>query len=109
MEIQELCKLGFRCVLSSSQWRYRNSANSGSGVYCRVVSGDTGTLQTRVQVCIVESVEIQELCKLGFRCVLSSSQWRYRNSANSGSGVYCRVVSGDTGTLQTRVQVCIVK
>ena len=54
MEIEELCKLGFRCVLSSSQWRYRNSANSGSGVYCRVVSGDTGTLQTRVQVCIVE-------------------------------------------------------
>ena len=40
--------------LSSSQWRYRNSANSGSGVYCRVVSGDRGTLQTRVQVCIVE-------------------------------------------------------
>ena len=73
MEIQELCKLGFRCVLSSSQWRYRNSANSGSGVYCRVDSGDTGTLQTRVQVCIV------------------------------------RVVSGDTGTLQTRVQVCIVE
>ena len=73
MEIQELCKLGFRCVLSSSQWRYRNSANSGSGVYCRVVSGDTGTLQTR------------------------------------GSGVYCRVDSRDTGTLQTRVQVCIVE
>ena len=90
MEIQELCKLGFR---SSSQWRYRNSANSGSGVYCRVVSGDTGTLQTRVQVCIANS----------------SRQWRYRNSANSGSGVYCRVVSGDTGTLQTRVQVCIVE
>ena len=54
MEIQELCKLGFRCVLSSSQWRYRNSANSGSGVYFRVVIGDTGTLQTQVQVCIVE-------------------------------------------------------
>ena len=88
MEIQELCKLGFRCVLSSSQ-------------------SNTGTLQTLVQYCR-ETVEIQELCKLGFRCVLSSSQWRYRNSANSGSGVYCRVVSGDTGTLQTRVQVCIV-
>ena len=58
MEIQELCKLGFSIV--ESQWRYRNSANSGSGVYCPVDSGDTGTLQTRVQVCIVE---IQELCK----------------------------------------------
>ena len=62
------------CIVSS-QSRY--SANSGS-VLSRV-SGDTGTLQTRVQVCIVEI-----LCKLGFSIVE-----RYRNSANSGSGVYC--------------------
>ena len=93
MEIQELCKLGFRCVLSSrTVWRYRNSANSGSDVYCRVVSRDTHSANSGSDY-----------------SVLSSSQWRYRNSANSGSGVYCRVDSGDTGTLQTRVQVCIVE
>ena len=100
MEIQELCKLGFRCVLSSDsgdtgtlQTRVQVwCGDTGTLVHCR----DTGTLQrfrcveilqTRVQVCIVSEIQ---LCKLG-------------------SGVYCRVVSGDTGTLQTRVQVCIVE